>query len=171
MASLVSICASFFLQVIVPKRSQSSQDMGQLQHRSAKATPSLASTPEKDTDPSEDADNEQKASLQGAGQASNGQTQKAGGLGWGVMSRVASGLLGSGSKKSVPDKKVSCAVLPPQRCTSCNILSSQNMPLTVDLRSVHLWLCVTWLKKAMARVMQMAEVGKRPGNGKHQSLM
>ncbi|KAL0026968.1 hypothetical protein WJX79_003842 [Trebouxia sp. C0005] len=98
-------------KVIVPKRSQSSQDMGQLQHRSAKATPSLASTPEKDTDPSEDADNEQKASLQGAGQASNGQTQKAGGLGWGVMSRVASGLLGSGSKKSVPDKKVTEAKL------------------------------------------------------------
>ncbi len=84
--------------------------MGQLHHRSAKATPSLASTPEKDTDPSEDLDNGQKASSQGAGQAPNGQTQKAGGLGWGVMSRVASGLLGSGSKKGAPDKKVSCAV-------------------------------------------------------------
>ena len=99
-----------FLQVMVPKRSQSSQDMAQLHHRSAKATPSLASTPEKDTDPSEDPDNGQKASLQGAGQAPNGQSQKAGGLGWGVMSRVASGLLGSGSKKGVPDKKVSRAV-------------------------------------------------------------
>ena len=84
--------------------------MGQLHHRSAKATPSLASTPEKDSDPSEDLDNGQKASSQGAGQAPNGQTQKAGGLGWGVMSRVASGLLGSGSKKGTPDKKVSCAV-------------------------------------------------------------
>ena len=85
--------------------------MGQLHHRSAKATPSLASTPEKDTDPTEDPDNGQKASSQGAGQASNnGQTQKAAGLGWGVMSRVASGLLGSGSKKGVPDRKVSCAV-------------------------------------------------------------
>ena len=84
--------------------------MGQLHHRSAKATPSLASTPEKDTDPSEDPDNGQKASSQGAGQASDGQTLKAGGLGWGVMSRVASGLLGSGSKKGAPDKKVSCAL-------------------------------------------------------------
>ncbi len=84
--------------------------MGQLHHRSAKATPSLASTPEKDTDPSQHPDNGQKASLQGAGQAPNGQTQKTGGLGWGVMSRVASGLLGSGSKKGAPDKKVSCAV-------------------------------------------------------------
>ena len=84
--------------------------MGQLHHRSAKATPSLVSTPEKDTDPPQDPDNGQKASSQGAGQASNGQTQKAGGLGWGVMSRVASGLLGSGSKKGVPDKKVSGAV-------------------------------------------------------------
>lgn len=84
--------------------------MGQLHHRSAKATPSLASTPEKDTDSSEDPDNGQKASSQGAGQAPDGQTQKAGGLGWGVMSRVASGLLGSGSKKGAPDKKVSCAI-------------------------------------------------------------
>ncbi|DBA94995.1 TPA: hypothetical protein ACH3X1_002518 [Trebouxia sp. C0004] len=97
-------------KVMVPKRSQSSQDMGQLHHRSAKAHPSLASTPEKDTDPSKELDNGQKASSQGASQASNGQTQKAGGIGWGVMSRVASGLLGSGSKKGVPDKKVSCAV-------------------------------------------------------------
>jgi len=125
--------------------------VGQLNHRPAKATPSLASTPEKDTDPSEDMDNGQKASSQGAGQASNGQIQKAGGLGWGVMSRVASGLLGSGSKKGAPDKKVSCAV---SATTKMYLVQS---PLITECgphngikRHPDLAVC-KWLKEAMLK--------------------
>ncbi len=90
----------------MPKRSQSSQDMLRLHHHTTKGTPSLASTPEKVAEPTEGTDNGQEPTSKGEGQGVSGHAQKAGGLGWGVMSRVASGLLGSGSKKAPPDKKV-----------------------------------------------------------------
>ncbi len=51
-------------------------------------------------------DNGQQPALKGKGQGVNGQTQKAGVLRWEVMGRVASGLLGYGSQKAGPDKKV-----------------------------------------------------------------
>ena len=94
------------LQVTLPKRSQSSQDMVHLQHRPARAPPSLASTPEKAPEPWEGPDSGQQQSSQGEGRAPTGPPQKGGGLGWGVVTRVASGLLGSGTKKGSNEKKV-----------------------------------------------------------------
>ena len=98
------------LQVLAPKRSQSSQDVQHLQQRPSRPIPSLASTPEKPSGPQSDAADGQEGSSGRRDQpASNGQTQKAGGLG--LLSRVASGLLGSGSRKSSSDKKVSSLCL------------------------------------------------------------
>ena len=80
--------------------------MVHLQHRPARAPPSLASTPEKAPEPSEGPDSGQQQRSRGEGQAPTGAPQKGGGLGWGVVTRVASGLLGSGAKKGGNEKKV-----------------------------------------------------------------
>ena len=93
-------------QVTVPKRSQSSQDMLQLQQRPTRPTTSLASTPEKPEASQPDTSDRQQEALQQEAVLSNARAQKAGGLG--LLGRVASGLLGSGSKKGSSDKKVSC---------------------------------------------------------------
>ena len=98
-------------QVVVPKRSQSSQDMLHMQPRSTRPSPSLASTPEKPAEAEPEAAEGQKGASNGETSSSNGQPQRAGGLG--LLGRVASGLLGSGSKRASSDKKVRL------RC-SCN---------------------------------------------------
>ena len=89
------------LQVTVPKRSQSSQDMLVLQQRQGKVAPSLASTPERAADPRS---SQQQQEPKGSSDAVSRQPQKAASQGW--MSRVKSGILGSAAKKSAPDKKV-----------------------------------------------------------------
>lgn len=79
--------------------------MQQLQQRPSRPTPSLASTPEKPSSPHLDAANGQEGSSRRDQPTSNGQSQKAGGLG--LLGRVASGLLSSGSRKGSSEKKVS----------------------------------------------------------------
>lgn len=80
--------------------------MVQLQQRSSRPTPALASTPEKPTAPPSQPQgtNGQEGSSRREQPISNGQPQRAGGLG--LLGRVASGLLGSGSRKGSSDKKV-----------------------------------------------------------------
>ena len=75
-----------------------------MQPPSTRLSPSLASTPEKPTEAHPEAAEGQKGPSKGQDASSNGQPQRAGGLG--LLGRVASGLLGSGSKKASSDKKV-----------------------------------------------------------------
>ena len=110
------------LQVLAPKRSQSSQDVQHLQQRPSRPTPSLASTPEKPSGPQSEAADGQEGSSRRDQPASNGQPQKAGGLG--LLGRVASGLLGSGSRKGSADKKVSLSCLLPTQSTTVARLKS-----------------------------------------------
>ena len=117
---------SFSLQVLAPKRSQSSQDVQHLQQRPSRPTPSLASTPEKPSGPQSEAADGQEGSSRRDQPASNGQPQKAGGLG--LLGRVASGLLGSGSRKGSADKKVSLRILClPTQSTTVARLKSQSL--------------------------------------------
>ena len=91
--------------MLAPKRSQSSQDVQHLQQRPSKPTSSLSSTPEKPSGTQSDAGTRQAGSSRREQPAAKGQPQKAAGLG--LLGRVASGLLGSGSRKGSSDKKVS----------------------------------------------------------------
>lgn len=102
------IMAEASSQVTAPKRSQSSQDMVHLHQHPSRPTPSLASTPEKPDPPPlppHAAEGQQKGSSKRDQPLSNGQPQRAGGLG--LLGRVASGLLGSSSRRGSSEKKVS----------------------------------------------------------------
>ena len=96
-----------------------------LQQRSARPPQALTSTPERAPDaPSRQlqqavkgtigADGQQK-DAQGKTAAGSGQSEKAGGQGW--ISRVKSGLLGSGSRKPADKKVKACSTKP-----DCSIL-------------------------------------------------
>ena len=113
---------ALMLQVTMPKRSQSSQDMLQ---PAQKPLSSLPSTPEKPSDfpphpqiqpgpPAQSQPLEGKKKMGSGEKGKDGAvgTAKGGGAGWGIMGRVASGLLGSGIKKSVDKKGVSLSCLP-----------------------------------------------------------
>ena len=101
-----------------PKRSQSSQDMLQQPFPSpAKPNPSLASTPEKgaphlqspaQTPASQPPEQLKDARKKGGGSDPGEPPAKGGAPGWGLMGRVASGLLGAGTKKGGADKKGVC---------------------------------------------------------------
>ena len=124
------------LQVTMPKRSQSSQDMLQPVQ---KPLSSLPPTPEKPFDPQPQPQSqpetpstsqpvEGKKKEMGSGEKGKDTgvgTAKGGGAGWGIMGRVASGLLGSGSKKSVDKKGVSLSCLP--------ICCTLNAPVCIPL--------------------------------------
>lgn len=118
----------------MPKRSQSSQDMLQPIQRQPS---SLPPTPEKPPIPQPELDqpplkSEEVRSHKGADGKkaldSGVSNAKGGGAKWGIMGRVASGLLGSGSKRSTDNKGVS----------SCQTLTSRTLlQLHLTLGNVH----------------------------------
>ena len=92
----------------MPKRSQSSQDMLQPVQKPLSSLPPTPEKPPKPDQPSHDQSEDDKAKLASSvTKGSDAGAAKSGGVGWGILGRVASGLMGSGGKKAAEKKGVS----------------------------------------------------------------
>lgn len=109
----------------MPRRSQSSQDVLQPVQQPLSSLPPTPEKPlkpqPKPDQPSHGQSEADKAKLTSSVmKGSNAGAAKEGGVGWGIMGRVASGLMGSGGKKATDKKGVSF-----QLCSSSYALNRQ----------------------------------------------